>query len=253
MLHRLANINDQESKVLGLKLINLISSPQKTDHRQHFWFWAYLTVDFLLSDKNSTFCKFFEKEITNSNLIEKIKLFKRITTLNKRAISLSPEKIIEKYRFEHLKATEVWKQLAEDRLIKWFYALWDQQNELEKDFKILREDLETHSLNSKKYISEAGHSNIKHGEFLSAELGYWINTETISKLQKALKPKLAPNIQMILQQAVLQRAAIKNSSLIEYLDYKFNLWFGWNFGKNVLLKKNLLIGSSELRGKVSKS
>ncbi|CAH7683512.1 expressed protein [Phakopsora pachyrhizi] len=233
MLRRLASNLDQETESLGSKLINLVSFPQEIyDHK--FWFWAYLIVEFLLSDKNSKFFNFFESNIKKSDLIEKIELFKRIITLNNRAAPLSAKMLPKYSQIDQMEVTEVWNQWADDRVVNWFYALWDKQDEYERDFKELKRDLKTHSLNSNKYLSEANHRIIQPEELLSAELGCWINSEAISMLLKTLMIQPAPKIHKTMQQYIIQRALMKNPSFIKYLDYKFKLWFGWNFsGKTI--------------------
>ncbi|CAH7690357.1 expressed protein [Phakopsora pachyrhizi] len=129
-LYGLSNKLDKKKKLLGEELIDFVSFPNQVKLTRSLWFSLSLSVEFLLSEKNSKFSKNFENQITSSALKEKLELLKEIVSLLNRVEKLKTNLKTLSFQCNKMNENEVWKQLGEKEVISWFRSHWEQQGEL---------------------------------------------------------------------------------------------------------------------------
>ncbi|KAI8448569.1 hypothetical protein BY996DRAFT_7577242 [Phakopsora pachyrhizi] len=207
-LYGLSNKLDEKKKLLGEELIDFVSFPNQVKLTRSLWFSLSLSVEFLLSEKNSKFSKNFENQITSSALKEKLELLKEIVSLLNRVEKLKTNLKTLSFQCNKMNENEVWKQLGEKEVISWFRSHWEQQGELLTKVSKQRKDLERLSYKFYSAKPHDSHSKADPEESLSVKLGGWINTQIISELWSFL---YISHDDRLKQSFILQKAIAKNS------------------------------------------
>ncbi|CAH7688199.1 expressed protein [Phakopsora pachyrhizi] len=175
---QLSYSEQQLTRSVARTLINIVSVPGYLDGAGYYpgiWLFAYYIVEFLMTNKNSRFIKLYQDHIHNTSLIEKIEFLKTFIELNKRANELLPSKLAMKKR----EGSIVWKQLGEEKIMKWFKQYFRQLNALERDFNAKFNQIGKHLRAYENSISHPELYNRSSKEYVSSQLGALLNTKII--------------------------------------------------------------------------